>query len=321
MATQRSKKIKSVHVPAVFLWAAGYKAMAHGQEEDVKRVKQILLKSIGHPRTSVSYIADRETHYFKSAQSFLNKGAIPFHRDEMDLMFAALVFGQGVQFILRSDQSKVEPGFLRASHIEITYVDLASGMIRTDAGLVEFLKAESKETFLKMLDGLNKVPAFYHAHQAGDDVLKITAHPDLVKAVAIKQHCAISLWNGPHASDGRAVLGQLNRKLGHATLQERDDSLFVSGLSAQSKMELTAASLVGKWLLVEADDFRSFGPLPDLTEEDQFRKVAVDPMPVTKIFTLGQTPTVSVDGELVNYFSQKYPWFVPEDSQIWLEAI
>ena len=97
--------------------------------------------------------------------------------------------------------------------------------------------------------------------------------------------------------------------------------LFLSNLSAQSQLEITAASLVNQWLLIESEQLKFFGQLPDLTEEGDSRRVAVDPTGAFAKFLLQQTPMVYIEKSFASYFSKKYSWFVPNDSQIWLEAI
>ena len=102
-------------------------------------------------------------------------------------------------------------------------------------------------------------------------------------------------------------MGSLNRNLGRAKLELHGHALFLQELSAQDKLELTAASVMGQWLLIESEEFKAFGALPDLTVGDDQRKVAVDPMPLLKKFTLGVAPNVYAEQEDAWYFSKIYP--------------
>ena len=86
-------------------------------------------------------------------------------------------------------------------------------------------------------------------------------------------------------------------------------------------MELTAASIVGKWLLIESDEIRVFGQLPDLTVDDDKRKVAVDPAVMLLPFLLNKNPLLYIPADDVEYFSRLHKWFVPADSNSWLEAL
>jgi hypothetical protein len=79
--------------------------------------------------------------------------------------------------------------------------------------------------------------------------------------------------------------------------------------------------MVGQWLLIESDQLKIFGQLPDLTDEKDCTRVAIDPTGAFAKFLLNETPMVYIDKSSASYFSKKYSWFVSNDSQIWLEPI
>lgn len=321
MAYLKKKKPKKIRIPAVYCWAAGQKAKAQGMQEDLELVRAVFRDSVGDRHYASYHQAEREFLFSRTVRPKLDQGVIPFVRDELDVSLATFMYGQGAEFILRSDQSRVSSGFLRASKKEIAYVDLIGDMRRSDSFLGEFLSQRDKVDMLRVLGEFTAEPAFYQCISDDDQILKISGKSGAFSQFRANISCNISIWN-PSKSDRAGVgLDGLNRNLGQAKLRRQGSELNLQDLSAQVKMELTAASLVGQWLLIESDHFKSFGPLPDLTIDDDQRVATVDPLSMTTKFTLGEVPFVNARVDVACYFSKKHAWFVPEDAKIWLEAI
>ena len=321
MASTRKKKPLQIRIPAVYVWAAGQMAKEKGISDDLQLARAIFQNSLTKIQKARPWQIPPQVSFSRMLKKALNQGVIPFVRNDLDLSLAIVVFGGGSEFLLRSEKSRVEFGFLRASHKEIMYVDLAKKMIRADSHFSELLSVNDKADLMLTLEGFSSEPSFYQSAIDGEHLLKIVSKKDVFSAVKGKLMCSISLWNGPHPEQVGSSMGSFNRSLGPAELQLHGSALYLQELSAQAKLELTAASLVGQWLLIESGEFKSFGALPDLTMDDDQRKVAVNPMPLLKKFTLGKTPYVYADHEVARHFSKMYPWFVPEDSKIWLESI
>ena len=321
MAGSKEKKPKKIRIPAVYFWAAGQKARAQGLQQDLDLVQAVFRDSIGNRQHTSYFQAERELLISRKARPELYQGVIPFVRDELDLFLAIFLFGQGAEFIIRSDQSLVSSGFLRASQKEVAYVDLVSDMIRADSFFGEFLSQSDKADLLHVLDDFAAKPAFYQCTADDDQILKITGKAGAFSKFKANISCNISIWNSPQSDPAGNVLEGFSRNLGQAKLLRQRSKLYLQGLSAQAKLELTAASVVGKWLLIESEQFKSFGPLPDLTAVDDQRVARVDPLPLATKFTLGKVPFVYAGADVARHFSRMYPWFVPEDAKIWLEAI
>ncbi len=320
---ERSKKQKppKIRIPAVYVWAAGQIAKTQGRQADLIIIQDIFRSSLLSIQKAHHWQVPHAVNFSRDVKKSLNQGVIPFIRDDLDVAFATFVFGDGAEFLLRSEKSRVECGFLRASHKEIKYVDSANDMIRADSKYDELLSESDKIDILLTLQSLSLEPAFYQSATEDESLLKVSGKQGAFSAVQGKITCNISLWNGPQPSQAGVLMGSLNRNLGQAELERHDHSLYLQDLSAQDKLELTAASVMGQWLLIESEGFKAFGALPDLTVDDDQRKVAVDPMPLLKKFTLGVTPNVYAEQEVARYFSKMYPWFVPEDSKTWMESI
>ena len=112
------------------------------------------------------------------------------------------------------------------------------------------------------------------------------------------------------------------RQLGAAQLSLRGEGgPVLTGLTPEAVLELTAASIQGRWLLVEGGPIRVFGQLPDLTEGGESRSATFDPAPELARHTLGETPLIGVSGSLAASLNKLHRWCVPKDSRIWLEAI
>ena len=84
---------------------------------------------------------------------------------------------------------------------------------------------------------------------------------------------------------------------------------------------MTAASMVGRWLLIESNELKVFGQLPDLTEDDDTKSAAFDPSPLLKKFMLDTNPMSYLQKTSASYISKLHHWCIPDDAQTWLEAI
>ncbi len=321
MASTRKPIPQKIQIPAVYVWAAGQMAKAQGRHTELEQVRTIFQASLTKIQKASTYTLPREVNFSRKVKSALHQGVIPFVRDDLDLSLAMFVFGEGAEFLLRSEKSRVDCGFLRVSQKEIVYVDFVHDMIRADSHIAEFLSESDKADLLLTLDSLATTPTFFESATGEDHLLKISGKPDLFSAIGGKISCSISLWKGPQPGQGAPGMGSLNRNLGQASLHRNGNALYLQELSAQVTLELTAASLMGQWLLIESEEFKAFGALPDLTTDGEQLKVAVDPIPLLKKFTLNETPQVYADPDVVRHFSRMYPWFVPGDSKTWLASI
>jgi hypothetical protein len=317
--TDKSKR--TVKVPAIYFWAAGQYLRINGESYDF-RTSVACLKSRTARNKFLSYSqADKEKSFSAYLKTPKLSKVIPFSRDELDLSLTALVYGAGAEFKLYSDKSFVESGFLRARKKSIEYIDCVGDMIRADSQLPEFLNCEHKQTLLSSFDELSKANAIYQTVNRNNCVLKISGFPNLFGSMRSTLTCAISLWSNPNEPNANSF-GTLNRRLGFAKLQPSNDrSLILTNVSAQTQLELTAGSLVGNWLLIESDNFKSFGKLPDITVDHDVSPVAIDALQMLKEYTLGETPMVLSSQSIINKFSTKFPWFIPDDSTAWFEGI
>jgi hypothetical protein len=309
-----------VKIPAVYLWAVGQKAKLNSEFESLKIVRECINSSTSRSKVFDWTHVAKEDLFRKVVKDRLDKGVIPFVRDDLDLSLAALIYGQRVEFKMHSERSFVECGFLRARKRVIEYVDLAGDMIKIDSRIPEFLDADNKKLLLASIDDLSANNAFYQTVNSEECILKISGLPNLFSSLSKPFYCSISLWNGPDGN--KSISGGQNRELGSAKiLPAHDKSLWLTEVPAQIQLELTAGSLVGKWLLIESSKFNSFGRLPDITIDNQTAKAVVDSLQMLEKYTLGVTPMVLASQSLINKFSNRFSWFVPNDSKSWLEAI
>ena len=324
MSSSKLKKEKPVLLPAILLWAAGRKSQATRNHDDLERVLELFKKSATYRKKEEWRAADAEKDFLSLTKKHLGKGIIPFERDELDLNLASTLYKRIDGFKVRSSKSYVDPGFLRVRNDDIQYVNFSKEMVRYESKNTDFFDDSQKTLLLNFLDDLSSKSITYETLNSGKKILKINGEFSSFSKFTKKFDCSISLWNSPSKTQNGSGFhtGTLNRRLGLADIEvSKNGELFLSNLSAQSQLEITAASLVHQWLLIESEQLKIFGQLPDLTEEKDSRRVAVDPTGAFGKFLLKQTPMVYIDKTSASYFSKKYSWFVPNDSQIWLEAI
>jgi len=323
MNNSKLKRAKTVALPSILLWAAGIKSQSTGHKQDLAKVLELFKKSIKHRKKEEWRAADAEKDFLLIAKKNLGKGVIPFERDELDLNLASTLYKRIDGFIVRSNNSYVEPGFLRVRNDDIKYITFSKEMNRYESNNVDFFDDSKKSLLLNFLDDLSSKSITYETSNDGKRIIKINGEFSSFSKLAKKFDCSISLWNGPTKSHDGTIIrkGALNRRLGLAEIEVGKKELFLSNISAQSQLEITAASLVNQWLLIESEHLEFFGQLPDLTNEGDSKRVAVNPKEALAKFLLNQTPMVYIEENSASYFSKKYSWFIPNDSQIWLEAI
>lgn len=324
MATQRKNNIKTVRLPAIYLWAAGQKALIEDRLDDFKRIQKLFIGSTKYCESQDYRRAEREKSIRRDVRSHINKGIIPLQRSTIDLEVAVVLFGLKGEFKVFSDRSVVPSGFLRFRKNDLLYIDKVESIVREDSFYPELLNDQDKKLIIDFVDGIVSKDFWYRTVNEGSSILSVSGEFEILASLPKSSECFISLWNEP-AKDERGKLlsnGTFNRKLGKALLSSKKRSQVVLTVeSAQTQMELTAASFVGQWLLIESNSIKVFGQLPDLTEDRDQRKVAIDPLNLLKKFTLNLSPVVYLDKNEARFLADLHSWCVSDDSQTWLEAL
>lgn len=326
MMTAKKLKQTPVQVRAAYLWAAAEKARASDRIEDIKKINDIFLKGLTTNRNIRSPVVKKISDFFTAIKQDKNSDLIPFSRNLIDILLAISICAENVSAIFKffSDKSYVDLGYIRVRNRDIDYVDRVREVTRDDKLLPEFLSEETKKSILGMLDSF--LDQSFEMMTVNNDKGLLAIQGDIVSYMANRNSlkCKVSVWNGP-MTDERGRLGSkgsLSRYLPEAKLtKDGKQTVILSGLTPEATMELTAASIVGKWLLIESDEIRVFGQLPDLTEDNDTRTAAVDPAVMLRPFLLNENPLVWIPADAADYFSRQHKWFVPADTNSWLEAI
>jgi hypothetical protein len=306
-----------IKVPAIFLWAVGYEALLSGNHEKYDRILKIF-------STNLSKL-DSGNKFIQTINKFQGNFVIPFKRDLLDQYLAALVFQEGVRggFKLKSDYSFVETGFFRinsfnSNHEKIEYVDTISQVIRGDGKLPEFLNESSKVDLIKLLYKLSNESLELHTSDGKHGTLKITGNFSLFTHSLESSKCSLSLWVSP-TNENKA---SLSRSLGNAKLYLGSlNEIYLTDIKTENVMEMTAASQIGRWLLIESDLIKVFGKLPDLTDDFSKSNAHIDLSNAFNQFVFQMKPFLYLDKAIVLRFSKNNKWFVPYDSLTWLESI
>jgi hypothetical protein len=317
--TDKSKR--TIKVPAIYFWAAGQNLRFSGESDDFRTIVDCLNSPTARSNFFSFSQIDKENSFRTNLKTPKISKVIPFTRDDLDLSLGALVYGTGTEFKMYSDSSFVESGFLRVRKKSVEYVELVGDMIRIDSQLPEFLSSNHKRSLISSFEELSKANAFYQTVNSDGCILKISGFPNLFGSVRSELTCAISLWSDPYEK-GTSSIGTLKRRLGFGKLRPSNDrSLNLTEISAQTELELTAGSIIGNWLLIESDNFKSFGKLSDLTIDNHISPVSIDSLKIFNRYTLGKTPMVLANQSLINKFSKRFSWFIPEDSTAWFKGI
>jgi hypothetical protein len=308
-----------VSVPALYLWVAELKGMHQGDAEYLRLLQgnehqlnaSSLLLLFGHFERAN---AQRQTRFRSEVKRILGKGVIPFVRSEPDLSLASVVFGTGFEFKLYSEKSFVDCGFLRVFRSgDISYLDFQQDVRRVDADLPILLSDDTKRETLAFFDELTLQGAHFKAPGDEQVSMVISDLPSLLCKENSVKRCRVSIWEVMTISDGFNDGKRLSRDLGDLKLRiKKSGDGYFENMPPQTHLEMTAASLTGRSLLIHTDDFKIFGKLPDLTVDNAFTKANISPIGILERFTLGVMPMVKIEKELARSFSLIYPWFTFE---------
>lgn len=324
MATQRTNKPKAVRLPAIYLWAAGQKALLEERLDDFKRIQKHFIESTKYCESQDYRRADREKLIRRAIRSQINKGIIPLERSAIDLELAVVLFGLAGEFKVFSDRSVVPSGFLRFRKTDLLYIDKVESIVREDSAFPELLNYQDKQSIIDFVDGLSSKDSWFKTVNEGSNILSISGEFEIFSSLPKSFECLISLWNEPAKDKNGNFLnnGTFNRKLGKGLLSSKDKNEVVLIVeSAQTQLELAAASFVGQWLLIESNSLKVFGQLPDLTEDSDQKKIAIDPLHLLKKFTLNLSPIVYLEKNDARLLADLHSWCVSDDTQTWLEAL
>ncbi len=315
-----------VKLPAIQIWAAGYKAAERGYTDDLVAILNIFSKSSKILKTFDKKAAENFDHLLKSTKAISKNSVLPFVRDPLDIFLAASIYAQRshAQFKIRSDISYVDSGFLRVRPKDLDYVDCSMNMIRADSLISEFMSPSDKSQALKMIDQFSQNKFELVTTNVGDDILKITGDFNILSEIVKSLKCNLSLWVAPQKNDHGKLInhGLKSRQLGEAMLDIFSaNEILVAGIKSEIQLEITAASLADRWLLIESEQIKVFGRLPNLTIDGDRNIAAIDTSSMMSNYLFNTNPLICLEEDSATYLTKTFNWCVPNDSLLWLEAI
>jgi len=328
---------KLIKFPAILLWALGYKAKDEGIVGDYQKILNIFDDAINKNKKYHENDYDKKRKIQKSRE-FINKiknisknTVIPFEKDQLDIFLAAIVYAERVSsgFKIKSNRSFMDGGFIRvhksnSNYEDIEYVDTIKDMIRGDLSLPVLFDQSQKNDLVLLLENISNLLIEYETINNDQGILRVIGDFSIFSKSLDSDECAISLLDKVVKNNKEFISANMNfsRNLGKAKLNFNSiNELFLTGIKPEILMEMTAASQVDRWLLIESTVIKALGKLPDLTLENDKSKVFIDPSPAFSHYLLGAKPWICIDKESAFYFSKKYKWCVPNDSRTWLESI
>ena len=316
-----------VEVPAVLIWAAARRAGAEGRSSDRDQLARLLAGPTPVGGLHAAQYQRRAAALHDLASREVVGAVLPVERDALDVALAVRVAGIGTVsgFKLFSARSRIAAGFFRVRGWDVEYAGRAADGLRCDGELPELLSFSDIEKLAQRLLSYEQRQLTFQSPHDGLHVLAIAGGlRELVPRQNWPVKVSLSLWHAGGASEAgsAAIAPRMIRQLGAAQLRQQEaGGQVLAGLTPEVLLELTAASIQGRWLLIEGGAVRLFGQLPDLTEGGDSRSASFDPTPELAAFTLGATPLVGVPGALAASLHRLHPWCVPKDPRTWLEAI
>lgn len=221
------------------------------------------------------------------AHSGMPDALVPFRRDELDLVCAALWVNGGNLGAMRTEfegeDMRVEAGFFRLWSRRVQYIDTLEP-VRERA--VRLLPVAALNALLQRVERGSRRRARLWVPGEDDEALRLIG-PWVAPCLSGMTAPAVKLslvrpGSGDEATSStgsptRSVIGSDNDSPSRVELGEfratlREGDLVFSKLPPECLMELQAAALSGAWLLIEHRALRFFGSLPDLFEPGSGRE-------------------------------------------------
>ncbi len=206
------------------------------------------------------------------AASGMPEAIVPFRRDPLDVAFASLMVGELYGFRFSGDDMHVEAGHFAVTRSDVTYIDAVGvGSVPGAGPNEELLERQRVANFLQNLQPDDTVELSVPKPGQGDHLMHFSG--PRVMAWGLERGSAEATLLRAAPSRGldteRAHITQ--SRLGKLGFVGKNGCLLLDEPRVERLMELQAASVdqsagYSSWLMLEHNDFRFLGPLPDLTE-------------------------------------------------------
>ena len=206
------------------------------------------------------------------AGSGMPEAIVPFHRDPIDVAFASLMAGEFYGSRFSGEGMCVEAGYFAITRSDVTYIDtVGQGAVSGAGPKEEMLERQSVEGILEDHRPDDTVELKVPKAGQGDHLMHFSGPRVMVWGLERGSAEATLLRAGPSrgADTERAHITQ--SRLGKLSFVGKDNCLLLDEPRVERLMELQAASVdqspgYSSWLMLEHNDSRFLGPLPDLTE-------------------------------------------------------
>lgn len=282
-------------------------------------------------------VNDGANSLLEQARTGMADAIVPFHRNRLDLAFAAAAGAAlatpHAAHRIRGDGIYVDAGYFEVQASQANYVDQVRAYRASQPELLEHQKSEALIKRLA-LESRVAVPTAVSiaTPMEGDDVMQITG--PLVEVLAtnssrlpefgmveVKAQLLQLQGNDADTKAGSAPRSRRVRcaPLGSLPLTYEAHCLKLVHLKTELLMELQAAAMEGRWILLSHPSFRFLAPLPDLTEPGDIRSGWWDPHWSLDIALLGRPASVDIrlPVPLARSLLQRFHWASTREPTDW----
>jgi hypothetical protein len=249
----------------------------------------------------------------KRCQSPSEKDIIPLVLDKFTELCVACFFPENAlgNFIVYSDYSAIEAGYLVCKYKEVRYVD----RMLTDRRDLELPVFPKFATTPELLDGLSAIdvapPELSFAKDSGD-TLEVRWTKDASNLFSDKQGSA-SLTILHVGANGQT----LRRSLSKVKISKDKSEALSIALNGEQQLEVHAASFNGSWLVIEDDDQSLLCRIPSLDLDAKPEIPWISSTRLRALMNKHPYSPVEVPYALVSKLMKRHQWFSCDSREQW----
>ncbi len=261
------------------------------------------------------------------AASGMPEAIVPFHRDPLDVAFASLMAGEVYGFRFPGEGMHVEAGYFALTRSDVSYIDSAGQSGVPGAGPnEEMLERQSVEGILEDHRPGDTVELAVPKAGQGDHLMHFSGPRVMVWGLERGSAEATLLRAAPSRGLDTERAHITQSRLGKLGFVGKDNCLLLDEPRVERLMELQAASVdqsagYSSWLMLEHDDSRFLGPLPDLTESGaRLAGWWCPDLHLCVRLKASSSPSVMLSFEHAVAVLSHVPWAAINDPVQWLEV-
>ena len=302
---------EKVDVSLPLLSVAGRLALMNGDHDAYSIVFDTIKKYALKKSQEIALISD----FLRKCECPDENDVIPFTLDAFTAASVACMFPKDhrCKFIVYSDYSDIEAGYLVCKNNEIRYVDRAV-TDRNDLDLPVFPKFAIEPHLYDQIASVELLSPKVAFHENSGDSLCIQFSGDSAELFAANQQSAslTILTNGEH---GKVV----RRSLSKVKLSTNQSGYLSVALNGEQQLEVHASFFNGSWLRIDGDVQSILFKIPSLDPQAAPESVRISSVGLNFLGSEKLDTAIQVSLAIAQQFVSRYWWFSSVNLDQWFQ--